>query len=103
MLLALVALILQELVPGILRGGPGSGIILISLPQAEYSEKGSALMDLLKSAAPKGGLESITQDEGEVVVRVGLLREPLYEHDFLKVESRVLVGDLSRQPPRAAT
>lgn len=69
--LTMIALILQELVPGVLRGGPGGGVILISLPQTEYSEKSASLMATLKGAAPKGGVESISQDNDEVVVTYG--------------------------------
>ena len=74
LLLAVVALLLQEAAPGILRGTPGAGVILISLPQEEFAQKRPALFEILDSAVPVGRLESLSQDSEEVVVTYSFRR-----------------------------
>lgn len=74
LLLAVVALILQELAPGILRGTPGAGVIMISLPQDEFSNKRTALFETLGDAVEAGRLESLSQDHDEVVVTYSFRR-----------------------------
>lgn len=68
LLLTGVALVLQELAPGLLRGGSGAGVVLISVPRDQYADKRASLLETLQAAAPKGRLESISQDQNEVVV-----------------------------------
>ncbi len=74
LLLTVIALLLQELAPGILRGVPGAGVVLISLPQDEFSNKRAALFDTLDDALPRGRLESLSQDRDEVVVTYSFRR-----------------------------
>lgn len=69
--LTLVALILQEAMPRLLRGGSGAGVILISMTPADYADKASGLMEILGEAAPRGGLESLSEDTDEVVLTYG--------------------------------
>ena len=66
--LTVVALFLQELLPGLLRGGSGSGALLISLPEDEYEAKSERLFELLGESLPKGRMESVSQNDGQVVV-----------------------------------
>ncbi len=74
LLLAVVALLLQELAPGILRGTPGAGVLLISLPQDEFSQKREALFEALDESVQRGRLESLSQDRDEVVVTYSFRR-----------------------------
>ena len=69
-----VALIIQELLPGLLRGGTNSGLVLLSLPKAVYAEKRDLLLSVLEGAAPHGRLESISEDEEQVVLTYSFKR-----------------------------
>ncbi len=68
LLLAVVALLLQELAPGVLRGAPGAGVLLISLPQDEFSGKRGALFAAHRESVQRGRLEGRSQGRDEVVV-----------------------------------
>ena len=68
LLLAIVALVAQELLPGLLRGGSGAGIVLISVPGEVYRSKRSELLATLQRGAPKGRLESVSEDSDSVVL-----------------------------------
>ena len=74
LILTLVALVLQELLPSLLRGGPSSGVILVAVPQEEYAEKKSSLFETLETRAPKGRLESISRDRDEILVTYSFRR-----------------------------
>ena len=74
LVLVLAALWLQESAPGILRGTPGAGVILISLPPDEFAQKRDALFETLDGAVERGRLESLSQDRDEVVVTYSFRR-----------------------------
>ncbi len=72
--LALVALLIQELLPGLLRGSSKSGLVSISMPKTDYAAKKDDLLALLKRSAPRGRIESISQNMDEMVLTYSFRR-----------------------------
>ena len=94
LLLAIIALIAQELLPGLLRGGSRAGLVLISLPRREYREKRQALLSTLEQGAPKGRLESVSEDSDSVVVTYSFRRlDPAAAADFQEQIGKVVPAD----------
>lgn len=82
LVLALVAVFAQEFVFTRLGASARHGMVLLSLPEAEFGERRGALLAALAEALPKGRFESLSKNDGQVVVAYsfrGLASERLAE------------------------
>lgn len=74
LLLACLALLLQEIFPGLLRSGSKSGLVMVSMAKDEYLAGESDLLDLLTATAPRGRVESISQTGDECLMTYSFRR-----------------------------
>jgi hypothetical protein len=63
-----VGLLALDRLPGTFAGGRGGGLVMLSVPAADFSRQRDAIFGLLSQAAPKGRLESLSEDSDEVVL-----------------------------------
>lgn len=68
LIVAVLILVLQELAPGLLRGSSSGGLMMIAIAEATFDTRKKALLETLATSLPKGRLESLTRNAGEVVV-----------------------------------
>ncbi len=70
---AVVALLVLKLRRG-LKGGLNDGMLIITLPSSEYSEKSARLLDFLEKKFPRGKLDSITVNDDESSVSYSFIK-----------------------------
>jgi hypothetical protein len=68
LVLALAGVLAQELLFTRLGSSARHGMVLLSLPEAEFGERRGALLAALAEALPKGRFESLSKNDGQVVV-----------------------------------
>jgi hypothetical protein len=68
LLVALVALLIRRWSPALLEGTTNDGSIIISLPEAEYTQAGSRLLDFLDHRLKRARIESIAKNNDQVVL-----------------------------------
>jgi hypothetical protein len=90
LVVAVVALLIQSLGPRLLGGSSGNGVIVVSVPEAEYRANGAALAAILERRLFKGRLESLSAHDGQMVIS--------YNFAGLSAESlRALQAELAEQ------
>jgi hypothetical protein len=57
-----------------LRGSRGDGMVVVTLPAGQYSEKSDELLSALESSLPKGRIDSISQKDDESTVSYSFSR-----------------------------
>lgn len=65
---AAVGLVVQELLGGVFRRRRDSGLVIAAYAEADYGERSAALYAELAQAGRRGGLESLTTQDGRVTV-----------------------------------
>jgi len=65
---ALVALVIKQMIRPVFRRPSQSGMIILSFSEEEYAAKRQEIFDLLAAELKRGGLESISRSEDQVVV-----------------------------------
>jgi hypothetical protein len=65
---AAVGLLVQEMLGPIFRRRRDSGLVIATYAEADYSERGAALLATLAAAGRRGALESLTTQEGRVTI-----------------------------------
>jgi hypothetical protein len=68
LLVAVAALLIQAFGPTGFRTGTEDGLLVISLPAARYEEQGAAITELLRKRLAKARLESLSKNDGQVVI-----------------------------------
>jgi hypothetical protein len=68
LLVAVAALLVQALGPAGFRAGVQDGLLVISLPAARYEEHGAAIAELLRKRLSRARLESLSKNDGQVVL-----------------------------------
>jgi len=63
-----VALLALDHLPGAFAGTRSGGLVMLSLPAADFARQRDEIFGLLSSAAPKGRIESLSEDSNEVVL-----------------------------------
>jgi len=65
---ALIGLLAQELLRPVFRRRRDSGLVVATYAESDYGEHGAALFATLAGACRRGGVESVTSQEGRVTV-----------------------------------
>jgi len=65
---AAAGLVAQQLLSGVFRRRRDSGLVIATFAEADYAERRGELFAALGAAARRGGLESLTAQEGRVTV-----------------------------------
>lgn len=94
--IAIVALIIQSRGPRRLRGAAsGAGVIVVSMPEADYRTNATALTEIMEKRLDRGSLESLSRQDGQMVIAynfAGLTSQALRS---LQEELRERVSDPS--------
>ena len=72
LVVAVVAVVIQDFVTG--KGGSQSGVVLVSVTEAGYEDHRADILEALSSAIPKGRLESLVRNDGEVALSYSFQR-----------------------------
>jgi hypothetical protein len=68
LLVALLALVVQRVAPGRLGAASRDGLLVISLPADAYLQHGTAITGILEKRLRKGRLESLSKNDGRMVI-----------------------------------
>lgn len=68
MAIAVVALVVQEIARPLFRSARDSGLVIATFDERSYGERRDALYAALAGAGRRGGLESVTSQDGRVTV-----------------------------------
>ena len=68
LLVAVVALVVQAFGPARLRAAAQDGLIVLTVPTQRYQEHGETITGLLQKRLVKGRLESLSKNDGQVVL-----------------------------------
>jgi len=86
LLVALVAMVIQSFGPRALRSGSGNGVIVVSLPESDYREKGAAISAILEKRLIKGRMESLSKHDGQMVISYNFAGLPTPSLQALQAE-----------------
>ena len=81
LVVAVAALLIIRLEPGLLKGRLNDGMLVITLPSDDYQSKSERILNFLEKKLPRGRIDSIAENHEESVI----------SYSFIRMEKKTLV------------
>ena len=81
LVVAVAALLIIRLEPGLLKGRLNDGMLIVTLPTGDYQSKSERILNFLEKKLPRGRIDSIAENHEESVI----------SYSFIRMEKKTLV------------